>query len=217
MESQLNLERLAKLQERLASKVSLVPDIHKVNFIAGADFNYDKKEKYVGASIVIYKIPEFEIVEISQTTRKVRIPYIPTFLAFREGPVFFDAFRRIKKKPDVTLIDGNGIAHPRKMGLATYGGVILDIVTIGCAKNPFFLYTIPQNDKGAYTFFMNDKSEKVGLCLRTKKGAKPIFVSPGHRIDIMTSMKLVLSCSKYRIPEPLREAHRLANQMFSTD
>jgi len=185
-----------------------------VNLVGGADFGYDEEKKHIGASIVILRFPGFEIVEISRAIRKVKFPYIPAFLAFREGPVFFDAFRKIKNKPDITLIDGNGIAHPRKMGLASYTGVILDIVTIGCAKNPIYPFHVPPEYKGAYTSIMNDSKEKVGICLRTRTGVKPIFVSPGHRIDIATSLELVLRCSRFRIPEPLRTAHRLSRDIF---
>jgi deoxyribonuclease V len=212
----MNLEGLERLQERLASKVHLVSEVRQVDLVGGADFGYDKERKHIGAVIAILKVPEFETVEICQARRKVEFPYIPSFLAFREAPVFFDAFRKVKIKPDVTLIDGNGIAHPRKIGLASYVGVILDIVTIGCAKNPFFPFHIPREHKGAYTFYMNDRREKVGLCLRTRTGVKPLFVSPGHRIDIMMSLKIVLQCSKFRIPEPLRTAHKLAQAMFKS-
>jgi deoxyribonuclease V len=211
---QVDLEILAKLQERLASKLELKKDLRQVNLIGGADFGYDKEMKRIGAGIVILRFPGFEIVEISQAIRKVKFPYIPTFLSFREGPVFFDAFRKIKKKPDVTFVDGNGIAHPRKMGLASYVGVILDIATIGCAKNPMYPFLVPPEHRGAYTSLMNDTREKVGICLRTRTGVKPIFVSPGHRVDIASSMELVLRCSKFRIPEPLRTAHRLSREIF---
>jgi len=214
LELLMNLERLARLQEKLASKVCLKESFGQIKLVGGADFGYDRERDNIGASIVIFKIPEFKIVEISQAKRKLKFPYIPSFLAFREGPVFIDAFRKIKKEPDVTFIDGNGIAHPRKMGLASYVGVILDIVTIGCAKNPFYPFLLPPEQRGTYTFILNDKKEKVGLCLRTRAGVKPVFVSPGHKIDIMTSLKLVLRCSKFRIPEPLRTAHRLSRQIF---
>jgi len=214
LEEPVNLERLAELQERLACRVELKRGIRQVNLVGGADFGYSTDKKRIGASIVILRFPGFEIVEISQTIRKVGFPYIPSFLSFREGPVFFDAFRKIKKKPDVTFIDGNGIAHPRKMGLASYVGVILDIATIGCAKNPMYPFLLPPEHRGAYTSLMNDRQEKVGVCLRTRAGVKPVFVSPGHRIDVLTSMELVLKCSRFRIPEPLRTAHRLSREIF---
>ena len=185
-----------------------------MNLVGGADCGYDKKKERIGASIVILRLPGFEIVEISQAIRKVNFPYVPTFLSFREGPVFFDVFRKIKRKPDVTFIDGHGIAHPRKMGLASYVGVLLDIATIGCAKNPLYPFLLPPEHRGACTSLLNDKQEKVGVCLRTRTGVKPISVSPGHRADIASSMGLVLRCSKFRIPEPLRAAHRLSREIF---
>jgi len=211
----MNLKKAIALQEKLASKVIIRWDGEKINLVAGADFGYDLKNKRIGAIVVVFTFPEFEIVEISEATREVKLPYIPGFLAFREGPAFFDAFRKINNKPDITLIDGNGIAHPRKMGLASYIGVVLDIATVGCAKKPFFPFVLPPERRGAYTLFRNRNREKVGFCLRTRAGVKPVFVSPGHRIDFIRSKEIVLSCSKFRLPEPLREAHRLARSIFT--
>ncbi|NIO49508.1 MAG: endonuclease V [Candidatus Aminicenantes bacterium] len=210
----MNLEKAAEAQRRLSTRLILKWDGREVNLMAGADFGYGYKEKKIGASIVIFKMPELEIVEISEAVREIEFPYLPGYLAYREGPVFFDAFRKIRNKPDMTLVDGNGIAHPRKMGLASYVGVILDICTIGCAKTPFFPFVLPLEEKGSYTFFRDERKEKAGICLRTRSGVKPIFVSPGHRIDFMSAMKFVLSCSKFRIPEPLREAHRRTSKIF---
>jgi len=210
----MNLKKAAEAQRRLSSRLNLKWDGREVNLVAGADFGYDYKKSKIGASIVVFKIPELEIVEISEAVREIEFPYLSGFLAYREGPVFLDAFRKIKSKPDVTLVDGNGIAHPRKMGLASFVGVILDICTIGCAKTPFFPFTLPLEQKGSYTFFKDERKDKVGICLRTRSGVRPIFVSPGHRIDFISAMKLVLSCSKFRIPEPLREAHRRASKIF---
>lgn len=210
----MDLKEAAEVQRRLSSKLILNWDGREVNLVAGADFGYDNEKNKIGACIVVFKVPEYEIVETSEAVREVRFSYIPGFLAFREGPAFFEAFQRIKNKPDVTLIDGNGIAHPRKMGLASYVGIALDICTIGCAKKPFFPFILPSEQRGAYTFFRNDRKEKVGICLRTRSRVKPLFVSPGHRIDFEYSMRLALSCSKFRIPEPLRKAHKLANMIF---
>jgi deoxyribonuclease V len=113
-----------------------------------------------------------------------------------------------------SYVDGNGIAHPRKMGLASYVGVVLDICTIGCAKKPFYPFVLPSEKKGAYTLFRDERKDNVGICLRSRSRVKPIFVSPGHRIDLMSAMQLVLGCSKFRIPEPLREAHKRASKIF---
>jgi len=211
----ISLEQAARVQRRLSSKLKLKWDGRRVNLVAGADFSYDRNEKTIGASLVVYKIPEFEVVESAVAIRESRFPYIPGFLAFREGPVFLVAYRKIKTKPDVTLIDGNGIAHPRKMGLASYVGVTLDICTIGCAKTPFYPSGSPPEHRGAYNFFNNDKGDRVGLCLRTRSGVKPIYLSPGHRIDFRHAAEVVLRCSRFRIPEPLREAHKRASGIFS--
>jgi deoxyribonuclease V len=210
----MNLKKAAEAQRRLSSRLSLKWDGREVNLVAGADFGYGYQKNKVGASIVVFKVPELEIVEVSEAVREIKFPYLPGFLAYREGPVFLDAFRKIRTEPDVTLVDGNGIAHPRKMGLASFVGVILDICTIGCAKTPFFPFVLPSEEKGSYTFFKDERKDKVGICLRTHSGVKPIFVSPGHRIDFMSAIKLVLSLSKFRIPEPLREAHRRASKIF---
>jgi len=210
----IRLAKAAEVQEMLSSKLILEWDGRKVGLVAGADFSYDHQEKRIGASLVVFKLPELDIMEVSEVIDESRFPYVPGFLAFREGPVFQEAFRKIKNKPDVTLVDGNGIAHPRKMGLASFVGVTLDICTIGCAKTPFFPFVLPGVKRGASTFFRDTRGEKVGFCLRTRSRVKPIFVSPGHRIDFNRAKEIVLRTSKFRIPEPLREAHRRASCLF---
>jgi deoxyribonuclease V len=210
----INLEQAARVQRRLSTKLKIEWDGRKVDLVAGADFSYDRKEKRIGASLVVLKIPEFEVVESALVIRESSFPYVPGFLAFREGPAFLAVYRKVKAKPDVTLIDGNGIAHPRKMGLASFVGVTLDICTIGCAKTPFYPSDSPSEYRGAYNFFKNDEGDRVGLCLRTRSGVKPIYLSPGHRIDFIQSKEVVLLCSRFRIPEPLREAHKRASGIF---
>lgn len=210
----MDLERAAEEQFQLASKLILEWSGGDVNFIAGADFGYDLADKKIGVSIVVFKFPELKIVEVSRAIRKVEFPYVPGYLSLREGPAFLEAFREINHMPDITLVDGNGIAHPRKMGLASFVGVLLDIATIGCAKKSFFRYTLPSEHRGAFTPIKNEGNEKVGMCLRTRVGVKPIFVSPGHKIDFRSARSFVLSCSKFRIPEPIREAHMQARMTF---
>lgn len=208
------LAEAAEVQRELSFKLVLEWDGRKVDLVAGADFSYDHQEKKIGASLVVFSLPELEVVEVSEVIRESRFPYVPGFLAFREGPAFQEAFRKIKNKPDVTLVDGNGIAHPRKMGLASFVGVTLDICTVGCAKTPFFPFILPGVQRGASTVFRNSGGEKVGFCLRTRSRVKPVFISPGHRIDFSRAKEIVLRTSKFRIPEPLREAHRRASCLF---
>lgn len=210
----IRLAKAAEVQSMLSSRLILEWDGRKVDLVAGADFSYDRQEKRIGAALVVFRLPELELVEVSEVVRESDFPYVPGFLAFREGPVFQEAFRRIRNTPDVTLVDGNGIAHPRRMGLASFVGVTLDICTIGCAKTPFFPFVMPGAQRGDSTVFRDSGGEKVGFCLRTRSGVKPVFISPGHRIDFGRAKEIVLSTSKFRIPEPLREAHRRASRLF---
>lgn len=209
-----DLKKAAAAQARLASRLDLNWKGGDIHLVAGADCSYDWKKKRVGAVVVVLEVPGFSVVELSRQVGEAAIPYIPGYLNFREGPVFLKAFRNLKIQPDVTLVDGNGIAHPRKMGLASYLGVLLGICTIGCAKSAFFPFQNPRQERGAFTDYMNKEQEKVGFCLRTREGVHPVFVSPGNRIDGQTAMECVLTCSKFKIPEPIRFAHTAAKELF---
>lgn len=210
----MDLKRAAQTQQMLARRIKLHWKEEKITRIAGADFGYDRNHQFVCACIVIQQFPRREIIEIQKAVKKVSLPYVPGFLAFREGPAFLEAFRKIAHKPSLTLVDGNGIAHPRKMGLASFVGVILDIPTVGCAKSSSFPFIPPGKQRGSHTPILNSENEKIGICLRTSTGVKPIFVSPGHKIDFLHSRQWVLKCSRYRIPHPLREAHKVSRKSF---
>lgn len=207
-----------RIQEELSKKVSLKPvfsSLKEIKTIAGCDVSY--KENIVKASVVLFSLPKLNILEKikTQILSKEIFPYIPEYLSFREGPLLIECIEKLKNKPDVTLFDGHGIAHPRKIGIATYVGVVLDIPTIGCAKN--LLYGIydepPPGVKGAYNFLKDPYGEIIGIVLRTREYVKPIFVSPGHKLDIEISGDIVLACCrKYRIPEPLRVAHKISTE-----
>ena len=209
-----DFKKAAEAQKRLSSRLDLTWEEREVQLVAGVDSSYDDEMRAIGVVVVVYKMPEFVIVEVVKEIDKVPIPYVPGFLNFREGPVFLKAFRKMSTRPDVTLVDGNGIAHPRRMGLASHVGVALDISTIGCAKNSFYPFRSPGEERGDYSVLENTDNEKVGYCLRTRRGVKPVFVSPGHKVDFRVSRELVLEYSKFRIPEPLRMAHHLTSQLF---
>jgi deoxyribonuclease V len=144
----------------------------------------------------------------------LKVPYITGFLSFREAPVMLRAVRLLGKLPDIIMVDGNGIAHPRRMGLATYIGVILNARTVGCAKNPIYSFFMPGGKRGEHTLYYDPNGSKVGYCLRTQNQIKPVFVSPGNKIGFERARDLVLSCSRYRIPEPLRQADIWARKMM---
>lgn len=209
-----DFKKAVEAHKRLSSRLDLTWEAREVELVAGVDSSYDEEKRKIGVVVVVYKMPEFVIVEVAKEMGEIPIPYMPGFLSFREGPVFLRAFRKLYKKPDVTLLDGNGIAHPRKMGLASHVGVVLDISTIGCAKNSFFPFRSPGEERGEFSELENASHEIVGYCLRTRTGVKPVFVSPGHKIDFQVSREIVLEYSKYRLPEPLRMAHHLASQLF---
>lgn len=210
----MDLKKAEEWQQKLSTRLVLSWKGHAAKRVAGVDFSYDREKKNIGACVVVLEVPKMEVVEVAEVVKKVRFPYIPGYLAFREAPAFFEAFYKVKNIPDVTLVDGNGIAHPRKMGLASFVGVIKDICTVGCAKTPFFPFVPPGKQRGDFTFIRNERKERVGMCLRTREGVKPVFVSPGHKIDFKGSKSIILSCSRFRIPEPLRKAHALAGQIF---
>ena len=212
----MDLKKAAEIQLKLSRRLRLKWEEARLETVAGADFSYDKGNKLIGASVVVLRFPDFKMLETVQVIQKVRFPYVSGYLAFREAPSFFEAFRKLKIKPEVTLVDGNGIAHPRKMGLASFVGVVRDICTIGCAKSPAYPFALPGKERGQFTFIRNEKKERVGFCLRTRDGIKPVFVSPGHKIDLMESMRIILMCARYRIPEPLRKAHITASHIFSS-
>jgi deoxyribonuclease V len=207
------LEKFKKIQERLSYKIKLQPLKKEPDLIAGVDVSYDEKENFGYAAIVVMKWETFEIIEIKFFKGKVIIPYIPGFLSFREVPLILKCFYKLKYRPELIFVDGQGIAHPRKMGLATHLGILLNIPTIGCAKKPLIKCEYPDNKKGALSPIFLDK-EIVGYALRTKPGVKPVFVSPGNLISMEDSIKMVLKAvRKYRIPEPLRLAHQFTQKI----
>jgi deoxyribonuclease V len=210
----MDFARAARAQEKSAPRLILEWAGDDVRLVAAADCSYDREGKLIGAAAVVMTLPGFEIVETAEAVRRVAIPYVPGFLSLREGPVYLDVLRQLSRQPDVILFDGNGIAHPRRMGLASHVGLKLDRPSIGCAKTAFFPFRPPALRRGAGTAYKNRRGETVGICLRTRTGVLPVFVSPGHRIDLRMARKVVLDCSRFRIPEPLREAHRLSRAIF---
>jgi deoxyribonuclease V len=213
----MDFKRAMRLQERLAGRIRLAWEGGAIRRVAGADVSCRWGDDRAAAAIVVLSYPRLDVVETSVARGRLPLPYVPGFLCFREGPLLGRAFRGLKVRPDVTLLDGNGIAHPRHLGLATYVGLLLDIPTIGCAKSAFFPFCQPADERGAWTAYRNRSGEKIGFCLRTRRGVKPVFVSAGHLIDGFRSRAVVLACSRFRIPEPLRLAHEAARRaLFSS-
>jgi deoxyribonuclease V len=165
------------------------------------------------ASVVVFELKTMERVEAVTASGKVDFPYIPGLLSFRESPILLKAFAKIKSTPDVILLDAQGIAHPRGIGLASHIGLLLDKPSIGCAKTRLIGdYNEMGEEVGCYSH-LKVQDKVVGAVLRTRKNVMPVFVSPGHKIDLDTSINLVLkSCRGYRLPEPVRQAHNLVKK-----
>lgn len=212
-----DLNKALLAQTKLQSRICLRRSADKINFIAGLDCGYDSNEKKIGAAAVVLRFSDLTLLKKAVYISDLKVPYKTGFLSFREAPVMLKAVRLLGKLPDIIIVDGNGIAHPRRMGLATYLGVILNASTVGCAKNPIYSFCMPGQKRGEYTVYYDQNDSQVGYCLRTKDRIRPVFISPGNKIDFERARDLVLRCSKYRIPEPLRQAHLLAQKIMKTD
>ncbi len=204
------------LQQKLKGKLILhdkdFPE--RISTIAGADISYSKQSELFFAAVVLLEYPTMAVVEESCFTERVSFPYIPGLLSFREGPAVLKAFENLRNIPDVVIFDGQGIAHPRGIGLASHMGLFLGMATIGCAKKRLVgEYGEVGHEVGDYADLMLD-DQVVGAAVRTKRKVKPVFISPGHKISMRRAMDMVLSCCRgYRLPEPVRKAHLAVNRI----
>jgi len=203
-----------KIQEQMRSLVQIEPLAHEVHRIAGADLSYNKFSKTIYSGIVVLSFPDLQIIESTGIRSVAKFPYVPGLLSFREAPSLLEAWERLKSKPDLLMLDGQGFAHPRRFGLACHIGVILEVPTIGCAKSVLvgdFGSLAPE--AGSQTPLL-DRGETIGMALRTKNRVAPVYVSIGHLIDLPSAVEVVKrSVGKYRQPEPTRQAHLLVNRM----
>ena len=199
------------IQLRLASQVSRSREVTSPRFIAGVDISVDRIRGVARGAVVVLSYPELRVVETQVVDGKVDFPYVPGLLSFREAPLTLAAFERLDITPDLVLFDGQGIAHPRRLGLASHLGLFLDTPTIGCAKSRLCgSHQTPGGKPGSYAELV-DGGEAIGAVLRTKLGTKPIYVSIGHRVDLESAIYWALECCRgYRLPEPTRLAHLAA-------
>jgi len=199
------------LQLRLASQVSRRNEVSSPRLIAGVDISVNREQGVASGAIVVLNYPELRLVETKVVSGKVDFPYVPGLLSFREAPLTLAACERLTLTPDLILVDGQGIAHPRRMGLASHLGLFLNTPTIGCAKSRLCGSHKQLGDEpGSYSEVV-DGGETIGVALRTKLGTKPIYVSIGHRVDLEAAIYWVLECCRgYRLPEPCRLAHLAA-------
>ncbi len=203
-----------RIQEELRKKLRLRAPQTPFKTVAAADVSYHRTDEKLFASFLIFSYPDLTLLESAAAKGRGSFPYIPGLLTFREAPILLKAFSKLARKPNVILIDGQGIAHPRSMGIASHLGILLDLPSIGCAKSRLFGKELePGPEQGSFAPLMVEE-KTVGMTVRTRTGVKPVYVSPGHRMDMEGSVKMVLSlCRGYRIPEPLRQAHIFVNQL----
>lgn len=205
-------------QERLRSRVRLQPLPAPPRLIAGVDAAYSKTgQKIFGAAVVI-SLPGLVVIETATASGNVSFPYFPGLFSFREAPILVAALHQLRQQPDVVLVDGQGIAHPRGMGLASYLGLVLGIPAIGCAKSRLwgeFGELAPE--AGSFTP-LRWEGKQVGWVLRSRQAGRPLFISPGHLITLNESLDLCRQClGKFRLPLPLRQAHVLSNRRRRQD
>lgn len=204
------------IQNQLRDRVAIKAVTEEIKYISGLDVSYEKHTNRVWAGAIVLEFPQLSKVEEKWSESEVSFPYIPTLLSFREIPALLDVLRKLEVEPDLILCDGQGIAHPRGIGLASHLGVLLDKPTLGCAKTKLVGEFNPVGQgKGEYAY-LRYRDRVVGAVVRTRQGVKPLFVSPGHRVVLKDCIRFVLAtCSAYRIPEPLRQAHNLVNSVRS--
>jgi deoxyribonuclease V len=201
------------IQEQLKTQVITTDQFNEpVRYVAGVDMGFLADGTISRAAVAVLSFPDLQVVETSLAHRPTTFPYIPGFLSFREIPAVLDALEKIQVTPDIILCDGQGIAHPRRLGIACHLGLLIDLPTIGVAKSLLVgKHEIVPDPKGSWQPLIHQQ-ETVGAVLRTRPGVKPVYVSSGHRISLCTAIDYVLRCTpKYRLPETTRIADKLAS------
>lgn len=207
-------EAAIALQQQLRTQVRIQPLATPPETIAGCDISFNKFEETVYAGIVVLRLDTLETIAEATAITTTSFPYVPGLLSFREVPALLEAWANLTVLPDVVVFDGHGIAHPRRLGIASHAGLLLDRPTLGCGKSVLVgRYDEPAPERGSWSP-MTYRGETVGAALRTKNKVNPVYVSPGHLIDLETSVDLMLRCDGgYRIPETTRRAHNLVNAL----
>jgi deoxyribonuclease V len=201
-----------EIQQRLRKRVETEDRLGSVHLVAGLDVGFEQEGRITRAAVVVLRFPCLEPLEQAVARLPTRFPYVPGLLSFREVPAVLKAMQGLNRLPDLLLCDGQGIAHPRRFGIACHLGVLTDIPSIGVAKSRLLgSHDEPAADKGSWSPLF-EQQEQIGAVVRTRTGVKPLFISSGHRVSLKTAVQYVLACTtRYRLPETTRRAHKLAS------
>ena len=208
----LNVEEAIAIQEQLRAEIITSDQLGTVNYVAGVDMGFEAEGTISRAAVAVLSFPALQLQESAIARRPTSFPYVPGFLSFREIPAVLDALEKISITPDLILCDGQGIAHPRRFGIACHLGLLVNIPTIGVAKSLLIgkYEEVPQ-ERGSWQPLWH-RRETIGAVLRTRTGTKPLYISSGHRVSLPTAIEYVLRCTpKYRLPETTRIADKLAS------
>ncbi|PPK85816.1 endonuclease V [Neolewinella xylanilytica] len=210
---QLDPKDAVELQRELRTRIRLQPLDKPIRFIGGADISFNLYSDVFYAGIVVLDYATLEVVETAFHTETVTFPYIPGLLSFREIPTLLKAWAKLATKPDVTMVDGHGIAHPRRMGIATHFGLVTDSPTLGCAKKVLTGRIAPVGKEAGSVSPIMDKEELLGYALRSRLRSNPVYISPGHLLDPESALAIARHCLRgYKLPEPTRRAHEVVNE-----
>jgi len=205
-------DQARQIQKRLAGQVSCNSGVDSVHTIAGVDISGSDAQGLALGAVVVLSYPELELMETRTVERELTFPYVPGLLSFREAPLVLAACEQLNTVPDLVMVDGQGIAHPRRLGLASHLGLLWDRPTIGCAKSRLCGEHATVGPEPNSWSELVDHGEVVGAVLRTRAGASPLYVSTGHKVDLETAVSWVLRCCRgRRLPEPTRLAHQAAS------
>jgi deoxyribonuclease V len=209
----LSCKEAIEIQRHLAQRVRFTAMKKQPTVVAGLDCAFSKDGRRIVAAAVVVELPGFAVIETATVTRKVDFPYIPGLLSFRETPACIDAIERLKAKPDVFIVDGQGFAHPRRFGIASHIGVLIGKPTVGCAKSRLIGNFDEPGRRKSNSSPLVYGDEVIGAVLRTRTNVKPVFVSVGHKCTLGDAIRIVLECTtRYRLPEPSRLAHQLVSK-----
>jgi len=203
-----------KLQLQLQKQITLDPLTEFPDLVGGADISFNRGSNLMHAAIIVLRLPDLKLIACSLVKDETPFPYIPGLLAFREMPGLLKAWQQLNVKPGVLILDGHGIAHPRRMGIATHFGIEVDHPAMGCAKNVLTGSYGELGEKKGATADLMDEGERVGMALRSRSRVNPVFISPGHRISFEDTYEVAMQClDRYKLPETTRAAHQWANRL----